>query len=297
MTLMNDAGFAAKTPSLTTRGTRSASASTSTSAPTSALRKLAGALMMGGLAVGGLTLGAAQVHAADTLKIGISAEPYPPFTYTSASGEWTGFEVELAEAICDAMQRECEITPTGWSGIIPSLKAGRIDMIMNSMTITKAREKVIDFSIPYYNSPGAYVAAKDLELEIPDGLDGKILGTQAATTHANFARQALRSTGVDVRLYDQQEQVNSDLLSGRVDVILADEIAMSALVKRDEASNFEIKATTPQHEAYGIGAGVGVRKEDGALKEALDGAIHQVYANGTCTALSNKYFDTDVCLG
>ena len=141
MTLMNDAGFAAKTPSPTARETRSASASTSTSAPTSALRKLAGALMMGGLTVGGLTvggltLGAAQVHAADTLKIGISAEPYPPFTYTSASGEWTGFEVELAEAICDAMQRECEITPTGWSGIIPSLKAGRIDMIMNSMTIT-----------------------------------------------------------------------------------------------------------------------------------------------------------------
>ncbi|MDA5562851.1 MULTISPECIES: transporter substrate-binding domain-containing protein [Cobetia] len=291
MILMNDAGFAAKIPSLTARGTRSASTSTS------ALRKLAGALMMGGLALGGLTLGAAQVHAADTLKVGISAEPYPPFTYTSASGEWTGFEVELANAICDAMQRECEITPTGWSGIIPSLKAGRIDMIMNSMTITNAREKVIDFSIPYYHSSGAYVAASDLDIDIPEGLDGMVLGAQAATTHANFARRALRDSGVQVRLYDQQEQANSDLFSGRVDVILADEIAMNALIKREEAHGFEIKATTPQHPAYGEGVGIGIRKEEGALKAAIDDAIQKVYADGTCTALSNKYFDTDVCLG
>ncbi|ALM52443.1 transporter substrate-binding domain-containing protein [Halomonas huangheensis] len=237
-----------------------------------------------------------SAQAEEPLRIGISAEPYPPFTYTSSNGEWTGFEVELANAICDAMQRECEITPTGWSGIIPSLKSGRIDMIMNSMSITEARQRVIDFSSPYYFTPGAYVAATDFTDELPEGLDGKVLGVQSATTNATFARRALRDQDVDVRLYDQAEQVNRDLLAGRLDVILADEIAMREFVERDEADGFEIKATAPHHAAYGEGVGIGVRKDDDALTDSLNTAIAQINADGTCSSLSEQYFGTDVCI-
>lgn len=241
-------------------------------------------------------IGMSSALADEPLRIGISAEPYPPFTYTSSDGSWTGFEVELAEALCDAMQRECEITPTGWSGIIPSLKSGRIDMIMNSMSITEARQRVIDFSAPYYFTPGAYVAASDFSDEIPAGLDGKVIGVQSATTNATFARRALRDSGVDVRLYDQAEQVNRDLLAGRLDLILADEIAMREFVERDEADGFEIKATAPHHDAYGEGVGIGLRKEDDELTEALNAAIARINANGTCSSLSEQYFGTDVCI-
>ncbi|GEK73269.1 MULTISPECIES: transporter substrate-binding domain-containing protein [Halomonas] len=237
----------------------------------------------------------ATAQAGEPLKIGISAEPYPPFTYTSSEGEWTGFEVELGMAICEAMERDCEITPTGWSGIIPSLKAGRIDMIMNSMSITAARQRVIDFSEPYYFTPGAFVAAEDLTLAGPDDLDGKVLGVQAATTNATYARRALRDQVGDIRLYDQAEQVNRDLLSGRLDVILADKIAMTELLERDEAEGFEIKATAPRHEAYGEGVGIGIRQDDDTLETDLNAAIAKVREDGTCRALSEQYFDTDIC--
>jgi len=243
-----------------------------------------------------LTLGLSMTaQAAEPLKIGISAEPYPPFTYTSASGEWTGFEVELGMAICEAMDEACEITPTGWSGIIPSLKSGRIDMIMNSMSITKARQRVIDFSQPYYFTPGAFVAADDLALEVPQGLDGLVLGVQSATTNATYARRALRDNVGDIRLYDQAEQVNRDLLAGRLDVILADKIAMTEFLERDEADGYEIKATAPRHEAYGEGVGIGIRKGDDALKTKIDAAITQVRDDGTCSTLSEEYFGTDIC--
>ncbi|MGQ7249726.1 transporter substrate-binding domain-containing protein [Halomonas sp. V046] len=266
--------------------------------PLSALHTRYARGSLAGVLLGTLML-TASAHAEDVepLQIGISAEPYPPFTYTSSDGDWTGFEVELADAICSAMARECEIAPTGWSGIIPSLKAGRIDMIMNSMSITEARQKVIDFSVPYYFTPGAYVAASELSIAIPDGLDGKVLGVQSATTNATYARRALRDTGVEVRLYDQAEQVNRDLLSGRLDVILADEIAMTELIERDEAAGFEIKAKAPHHEAYGEGVGIGLRQEDDDLTAAVDAAIEKVQQDGTCTELSNKYFGTDVCVG
>jgi polar amino acid transport system substrate-binding protein len=237
----------------------------------------------------------ATAQAAEPLKIGISAEPYPPFTYTSSDGEWTGFEVELGMAFCEAMERPCEITPTGWSGIIPSLKAGRIDMIMNSMSITEARQRVIDFSEPYYFTPGAYVAADDLDVEIPAELDGLILGVQSATTNATYARRALRDSVGDIRLYDQAEQVNRDLLAGRLDVILADEIAMNEFLERDAAEGYEIKATAPHHEAYGEGVGLGLRQGDDALQSDLNAAITEVREDGTCAALSEKYFGTDIC--
>lgn len=249
---------------------------------------------MAGLAA---LLAAGTSFAASPLKVGVAAEPYPPFTYKGADGDWTGFEVELADAICAQLDDECRITPTAWDGIIAALNSGKIDMIMTSMSITEKRDKVIDFTRPYYYTLGAYVAAKDMELDAPEGLRGKILGVQAATTHAAFSRQELRDIVADIKIYDKQEQANRDLLAGRVDVVLADQIAMADFVARDEASGFEIKATAPKHPAFGEGIGIGLREDDDELERKLNAAIDTVIGDGTCTELSQKYFDQDICGG
>jgi polar amino acid transport system substrate-binding protein len=244
--------------------------------------------------IAALTLSTASL-AQEPLKIGISAEPYPPFTYKGANGDWTGFEVELGKTLCEQMQAQCEITPTGWSGIFPALNSGKIDMIMNSLSITDKRKRVIDFTDPYYYTPAAYVAAKDTDLEVPEGLDGKILGVQGATTNATYARRELRDSGVELKIYDQQEQINRDLLAGRVDVMLADEIAMTEFVERDEAQDYAIVATAPRHETFGEGVGIGLRKGDDELEQRLNDAIAAVLENGKCRELSQQYFGTDIC--
>lgn len=242
-------------------------------------------------------IAAAGPLAADPLRVGIAAEPYPPFTYKGADGAWTGFEVELADLICDRIDAECEITPTGWDGIIPALRDGRIDMIMTSMSITESRLEVIDFTDPYYYTHGAYVAAKDVDLDLPEGLSGKILGVQGATTHANYAREELRDTVARIRTYEDQEDANRDLLAGRIDVILADELPMGDFVSRDEASDFEIKGMAPQHSAFGEGIGIGLRQGEDELRERLNAAIADVIEDGSCAELSEKYFDRDICGG
>ncbi len=240
---------------------------------------------------------AATPASAETLKVGISAEPYPPFTYKSSGGDWTGFEVELNEAICAQIEHDCKLTPTSWDGIIPALKSGKIDMIMTSMSITKKRDKVIDFTDPYYYTRGAYVASNDMGLNPPDDLAGKVLGVQAATTHAQFARQELRDVVANMRTYDKQEQANRDLMAGRIDVILADQIAMQEFVERDDIQGYEIKGMAPKHEAFGEGIGIGVREGEGQLRQTLSDAIHTVIDNGTCAELSQKYFNQDICGG
>lgn len=237
-------------------------------------------------------LAAGAAVAAQPLKVGISAEPYPPFTYKSASGDWTGFEVDLGQAICERIERECVTTPTAWSGIIPALNSGKIDMIMNSMTITREREKMVAFSKPYYKTGWAYVGPKSMDIDIPDGLAGKIVGIQSATTAAKHARKVLAGVPVRIKYYPKQEQLNRDLLAHRVDLMFADDVAMYQFVKRDEAANYEVKKDI---ETQYKGVGVVMRKADKNLISAVNKAVSAVHADGTCTQLSEKYFGMDIC--
>ena len=106
-----------------------------------------------------------NVSAADKVKIGIAAEPYPPFASPDASGKWVGWEVEIIDAVCTAAKLDCELKPVAWDGIIPSLTGGQIDVIMASLSITEERSKTIDFSNHYYNTPAVIVGDKNLKVD------------------------------------------------------------------------------------------------------------------------------------
>ena len=152
-------------------------------------------LLTAGIAMLGLTAGAAM---AEQIKVGIAAEPYPPFMSLDASGTWVGWEIDIANAICAAEKMDCVITPVAWDGIIPSLTAKQIDAIVASMTITEDRLKTIDFSDKYYNTPSVVIAAKTSEVTAtPEGLAGKILGVQASTIHQTYAQKYF--TGASTR--------------------------------------------------------------------------------------------------
>src|SRR5262245_51773650 len=95
------------------------------------------------------------------IRFGMAPEPYPPFASKDASGKWVGWEIELMDAVCKAMNDECKIVETSWDGIIPALQAKQIDVIWSSMSITNERKKVIDFTDKYYNTPTAIIGPKD----------------------------------------------------------------------------------------------------------------------------------------
>lgn len=236
----------------------------------------------------------ANAMASDPLRVGIGAEPYPPFSYKTANGDWTGFEIELADAICDQLNRKCITTPTAWSGIIPSLITGKIDLIINSLSITKKREQVVDFSRPYYKTGIAFVAPKNVDIQIPEGLAGKTIGVQGATTNAKYVRTHLSDTGVEIKYYPTQADVGRDLLAHRIDIMAADSALMSQFVKRDAASGYEIKKIVKTGAINGIG--VALRPEDDKLRKAVNAAITAVIESGTCKALSMKYFGIDICV-
>ena len=233
---------------------------------------------------------------AEPLKIGIAAEPYPPFASPDAAGNWVGWEVDFINAVCAAGQMECVITPVAWEGIIPSLTGGQIDAIIASMSITEERLKTIDFSDKYYNTPSVVVIAKGSGLT-PDaaGMAGKIIGVQVSTIHEAYS-QAHFTDAAEIKTYQTTDEGFQDLAAGRVDASMADSIAVDAFLASDagKACCEAIGAVADDKAILGAGVGVGLRKGEDALKAQFNAAIAKVIADGTYDAISKPYFASSI---
>ncbi len=230
------------------------------------------------------------------VRVGVAAEPYPPFTSPDASGVWVGWEVDFMNAVCAEAKLECVVTPVAWDGIIPALTENKIDVIMSSMSITEERMKTIDFSNKYYNTPAAVAVTKGSGIAAtPEGLKGKIVGVQVSTIHADYAAKYFAPTAAEVKIYQTQDEANQDLAAGRVDAILADSLTLADFVKSESgAACCEIAGNVADDAAIlGAGVGVGMRKGD-AMKDTFNTAIAAIRANGTYDTFSKKWFAFDV---
>ncbi len=246
----------------------------------------------------GLLLGVAAmgVAKADPVKIGVAAEPYPPFTSPDASGKWVGWEIDFINAVCAEEKLDCVITPVAWDGIIPALTTKKIDVIASSMSITDERKKTIDFSDKYYNTPTAIIGPKDKKFgATPDDLKGKVVGVQVSTVHAVYAKKHFTGAA-EIKEYQTQDEADNDLAAGRLDAVQADSIALGEFLKSDQGKACcDLKGmVAPDDEVLGPGVGAGVRKEDTALKEKINAGIKAIRANGKYDEISKKYFDFDI---
>ena len=239
----------------------------------------------------------AALATAEPLKIGVAAEPYPPFTSPDASGKWVGWEIEFVDAVCAEAKLECAITPVSWDGIIPSLTTKKIDVIASSMSITEERKKTIDFSDKYYNSLPGVIGPKDAKFEpTPEGLAGKTLGVQVATIHQVYANKYFAPAGATIKEYQTQDEANNDLAAGRIDAVQADSVAMLEFLKSEQgAACCDMKGMVKDDpEVLGLGVGVGLRKGETELKDKINAAIKAIRENGTYDTFSKKYFDFDI---
>ena len=233
---------------------------------------------------------------ADPIKIGIAAEPYPPFASPDASGNWVGWEIDFMTAICKQAALDCVVTPTAWDGIIPALTAGQIDVIMASMSITAERMKTIDFSDKYYNTPTAVLVAKGSGLApTPEGLTGKIVGVQVATNHEAYVQKYFAPVASEVKTYQTLDEVYQDLVAGRIDAAVADFIPVSDFLNTDGGKACcDLAGNVADDPAIlGLGMGFGLRQGD-PLKNTLNAAIKAIRADGTYDTITKKYFTTDI---
>ena len=229
------------------------------------------------------------------IKLGVDTAPYPPFSQTSTTGELEGWEIEIGNAVCAAMKEECIWVGVAWDGIIPALLAKKIDAIFGSMSITEERMKTISFSDKYYNTPAALVAAKSSSIDgSADSVKGKIIGVQVSTTHQNYTEATYQDVADSIKTYQNFDEHNQDLVSGRIDAVVGDSLAFADFLASEDGQNFEIKATLSDTTIFGAGAGVGLRQKDTEMRDRFNAAIKEIRDNGTYAEISKKYFDFDI---
>lgn len=241
-----------------------------------------------------ISLAAVSATVAEPLRIGMAPEPYPPFEWKEADGTWKGFEIDFGKALCAQIKEECVIVEIAWDGIIPALQAKKIDMILNSMTITEERQKIIDFSVPYYTTGASFIGPKGMTIEpTAESLSGKVIGVQAATTHAAYVEDKFKDVA-EIRTYPTQDEANADLIAGRIDVVVADKVALDEFLKSPDASGLAMLADVPAEDGGDKHVGIAIRKEDAALTEKINAGIKEIVKSGEYDRLAQPYFNFDI---
>ena len=239
---------------------------------------------------------AAPVPAAlPELKVAIDPT-YEPFTFKTADGKPTGFDVDIAEALCNEIKRKCVYVEQVWDGMIPGLQAKKYDVIISSMSITEERLQAVDFTDKYYNTPSRIVVKTGTPFTDAASLKGKKIGVLKGSTQEKYAMGELKTAGVSVIPYEAQDQVYLDIKSGRLDGTVADRVEVTGgfLSKPEGAGYGFVGPVLAEAKYFGTGAGVALRKGETALKDELNAAIKAIRSNGVYETVSKKYFDFDV---
>lgn len=233
---------------------------------------------------------AGPVAADDTLRIGTEGA-YPPFNQINEDGELEGFDIDIANALCEEMQRDCEFVTQDWDGIIPGLLAGKYEAIIASMSITSERDEAVDFTDRYYSNKLRFAAPESSDIEpTEESLEGKTVGAQRATISAEWLEDNMGDI-VDVKRYDTQENAFLELDSGRIDAVLADMLVAYEWLESDAGSDYEFKGE-PVYEGDEIA--IAVEEGNDALREEFNAAIEAIREDGTYEEINEKYFPFDI---
>lgn len=236
-----------------------------------------------------------------TLRI-LTEGAYPPFNYRNGEGHLTGFDVDIANALCKRLKRECTIKARGWNGLLPALSRGEADAVIASILIpSPGREgpsvdSRIVFTRKYYSTPGHFAARKTNAMAAASAaaMAGKRVAAQQGSIHEAFlARRFPSAVIVAVPSLDDAEAA---LAEGRADFLFADRNALLRwLANGRGASCCRLVGAEYADPAYfGAGAGIALRSDNEALREDLNRALAAIAADGTYGEISRRYFGRNI---
>ena len=218
------------------------------------------------------------------LSVGTDA-PYPPFlTSTPDKADFSGYEVELFNAVAEILGYEVTYTNTGFNTIFRDTANGLFDTAVASSTIDGEREQVVDFTVPFYEASNALLVAEGSDIASVDDLGDAIVGTQDGTTQEKFANN--ETDAAEVRGFPQGPDAISALITGQVDAVIIEQpVAADAVEKQ---GGVEIVEELETGELFGWA----VAPDNDGLREAMDEALETLKEDGTMDELYEQYFAT-----
>ncbi|GMA47825.1 amino acid ABC transporter substrate-binding protein [Tetragenococcus muriaticus] len=255
---------------------------------------LASVFILGACSSGEDEQGANDTENADVV-VGLD-DTFVPMGFRDDSGDLTGFDIELAEAVFELNDTEVAFQPIDWSMKENELNNETIDVIWNGYTQTPEREEEVAFSDPYMNNSQLLVTATDSGIESVEEMEGQVLGAQEGSSGYNSFNndpEVLkdRVDSEDATLYESFNEAFIDLESGRIDGLLIDRVyAEYYLNQNDQMNDFNLIETPYEDENFAVG----VRQDDEELLQEINDGLNELQENGEFAELSEEWFGEDV---
>jgi polar amino acid transport system substrate-binding protein len=227
--------------------------------------------------------------AANTFTVGFDQD-FPPMGFVGDNGEYTGFDLELAQEVANRLGRKFVPQPIAWDAKDMELESGNIDCIWNGFTIT-GREDGYTWSKPYMENSQVFVVGKDSGIKTLADLSGKIVEVQADSSaeKALQADEKLSGTFGTLQTTPDYNTAFMDLEMGAVDAIAMDVIVAGYQIEQRKA-DFIILDEALAAEEYGVG----FKKSNDTLRDQVQEQLDAMAADGTLKKISEKWFGKDV---
>jgi polar amino acid transport system substrate-binding protein len=222
----------------------------------------------------------------------VTESDFPPFNYFDEDNVLTGFNVDVARAVCLEINAACDIQVRPWADLLPALKNGEADAVIASHTASPGMVKLVDFSEPYYFTPGRFASKRGLAaVEVtPEGLEGKRIAVARRTAHEAYLRAFFRDSSI--RTYETVELARDALVTGAVDLLFDDGIGLAFWLNGTASKACCEFRGGPFGEAkyFGDGIGIAVSRDDAQLKAMIDTGLRRMRQSGRYEELLLRYF-------
>jgi polar amino acid transport system substrate-binding protein len=222
----------------------------------------------------------------------VTESDFPPFNYFDEENVLTGFNVDIARALCLELGTACDIQVRPWADLLPALKKGEADAVVASHVASPNLLKIADFSEPYYFTPGRFAAKRGLaSLDMtPDGLEGRRIAVAKRTAHEAYLRTFFRDSSI--RTYETVELARDALVTGAVDLLFDDGISLAFWLNGTASKACcEFRGgpfAEPKY--FGDGIGIAVGRGDVQLKDMINTALKRLRQSGRYEELLLRYF-------
>ncbi len=226
---------------------------------------------------------------------------YPPFNYRDSSGALSGFDVELARALCEKIELHCTFAARSWDRLVPALREGEGDAVIASMLIpsagreSPASSQGLILSDRYYSTPGHFAARRNaVPLGAkPSTLAGRSIAVQAGSIHQAYV--SMRFPDAKLETFPSLEAAQQALAEGKAHLLFADRNMLLRWSASSEGACCRLVGSAYGDAAYfGKGAAIVLRKGDEKLRDDFNDALAALVADGTYARISSGYFSGSI---
>jgi polar amino acid transport system substrate-binding protein len=233
----------------------------------------------------GAFAGGTEEAAETPLRVGMELQ-FPPFEQADASGNAEGVSVDIARAFGDYLGRDVVIENIAWTGLIPAVRTGTVDVIISSMTITEEREEQVDFSIPYIQAGLSMLVSVDSPVQGYQDLnsDDVVIAVKSGTTGAILA--ADQYPNADLRSFEDVAACVLEVAQGKADVFIYDPLTVYENYKSNPETTRVILESIPG--TYS-GWGFAFNEDNDELREQANAFIREFRASGGFDEIGDKW--------